>query len=429
MTDIDTDITFDDAVTTADGKLHPTLPSLVMPRGASLNDLRVLLEAQHAAKFDTVVSASRLRYVEGTLEIRDGIEATEAQITDSGVTPAQPASDLFLAPTSIFEDQLASRLEVPQKYVRKMRGAANGDEYGQAIDLLDHNVNFWLSQQPERLFTVRGFYNEMTGDGIARAILSGRYGLYDNLDQLMAVLGGLRKVAESNPLISPETLKWKVDLTERNMRVRVIAPQIAILAPEILKGYTDPWHGRYSGSTGDNPPIIEAGIDFRNSETGAGRWLTVPFIHVQVCSNGLTRMVDAQKRTHLGGEQTEGRIRYSIDTQRKQLELLTAETADAVSQYLSEDWLAAAAADIEQAATVKVTDAKGTIEHVAAQLKFSEAERDSMFELFLRGGQDTAGGVAQAITAHAHVVSPTRAMELDDLAIPAMELAARFASR
>lgn len=431
MTDTADAIVVEDTTTTADGKGHPTLPSLMLERHASLDDLRVLLESQQAAKLDTVVSAGRLRYIDGTLIIAEGGAVGEPTITETGVTPGV-AADLALAPTAMFEEQLAGALEIPRRYMRKMRAASNNEadeDLGYSVALLDRNVNHWLADNPDRLFTVRAFYNEDTGDGIARSIHSGRYALLDNMDQLMAVLNGLRQVSETNPDVSPETLKWKVDLTERNMRVRVIAPQINILAPELLAGYTDPWGGRYSGSTGNNPPVIEAGLDLRNSETGSSSWLLVPFIHVQVCSNGLTMTKYAMRKTHVGAEQAEGRIRFSAATQRKRLDVVTAETADAVSQYLSPTWLAQAVADIEEQAGVKVDDAKGTIEHVAKVHKFSDAERDSIFELFLRGGLDTAGGVAQAITAHAHVASPTRAMELDDVAIDAMATAAAFAVR
>ena len=431
MTDIDTDLIIDDAITTADRQTHPTLPRLVLERHATLDDLRVLLESQQAVKVDTVVSAGRLRYEDGTLIIADGIPATEAQITNDGVTPAREAQDLALSPTALFEDQLAGALEIPRRYVRKMRTAANNeadDELGISVALLDRNVNHWLLDNPNRLFTVRAFYNDQTGDGIARSVMSGRYALLDHMDQLMAVLSGLRQVSETNPDVSPETLKWKVDLTERNMRVRVIAPQINMLAPEILGDYRDPWGGRYSGSTGDTPPVLEAGLDFRNSENGAGAWMIVPFVHVLVCTNGMTMTKHAMRKTHIGGEQAEGRIQFSVETHRKRLDVVTAETADAVSQYLSTAWLAAAVDELREAAGVKVDDAKGTIEHVAKVHKFSDAERDSIFELFLRGGQETAGGVAQAITAHAHIAAPTRAMELDDVAVAAMQTAAKFAA-
>ena len=440
MTDIDTTLDADinnlDPVTTADGQIHPTLPSLVLQRGATLGDLRTLLESQAAAKCDLVVSGNRLRYQDGVLVVRDGIEAvpaSEPTITLDGVTAgsdAIPASDLHLAPTSIFEDQIATRLGIPAAYLRRMRnGSVNdADDIG-VISLLDRNVNHWLASEPDRLYTVRGFYNEETGDGIARAIMSGRYATYDHLDQLMAVLAGIQQVAQTNPDVQPDTLKWKVDLTERNMRVRVIAPQVSILSPELLAGYRDPWAGRYGGSTGDVPPVLEAGLDIRNSETGSGRMMIVPFVHVLVCTNGLTRMAEAVKRTHIGGEQTEGRIQFSAETQRKRIELVTSETADAVGQYLSTSWLQHAVDEIQAEAGVKVPDAKDTIEHVAKTHKFTDAERDSIFELFLKGGQETAGGVAQAITAHAHVASPTRAMQLDDLALAAMTTAARFASR
>lgn len=416
-----------DFLTTADNAEHPSLPPLVMERGKDLSALLDLLNAQQAVKYDVVAAADRLRYEDGQLVVADALDDLDNVTIDPETNSVTAGKrDLHLAPTAIFEDQIATALDIPARYVRKMRAAGNADEF--AVALLDRNVNHWLDANPSRLFTVRGFYNPTTGDGIARAIVSGRYELLDNLDALAAVLGGIGKVAESRPDIDPGSLKWKVDVTERNMRVRMIAPQVAILAPEILGDYRDPWGGTYSGSTGSTPPVIEAGLDIRNSETGGGAWMIVPFLHVLICSNGLTRTQDAIRRAHIGAEKMEGRIIYSVETQRKALDLITSQTADAVAQYLSEDWLHAAVESIKAEAQVKVDDAKGTLEHVAKTHKIPDGERDSIFETFLRAGQDTAGGVAQAITAFAHTVSPTRAMELDDLALAAMTTAAKYAS-
>lgn len=422
----DTTVTEFDGPRTSDGQLHTDLPSLVLPLGSTLEDLLGLLDQQQTVKYDRVVVADDLRMDNGYLVVRDGIEAS---IDDNGVNPAR---DLVMSPTAIFDDQLAKRINVPPAYMRHIRTTANAnaatEHYGSLVSLLDANVNTWLRMEPDRKFTVRGFHNPANDDAIVRSIHSGRYGIVDHIDQLAAVLAGLQRVAEVNPEVSPDTLKWQCSLTEQHMRVKVIAPQVSILAPALLQGYRDPWLGRYGGSTGDTPPVIEAGLDIRNSETGGGAWWIIPFIHILVCKNGLTRKVDAIRRIHAGGEQIEGRITYSQDTLRTMAEAVTKQTADAVSQFLSKDWLQATVDEITETAATPVTDAKVTIEHVATKFKFTEEERESIFTLFLRGGQDTAGGVAQAITAHSHVASPTRAMALDDLALEAMATAARFAS-
>lgn len=421
----DTNTATTEVLGTVDGAEHTDLPPLTIPRGSDLDAVLALLEQQQTVKHDVVVTADRIRYQDGHLQVN-----VPAQLTEDGVTPEQ---DLGFAPTAIFEDQLADRLGIPVRYVRRMRSEANGDTdgLGTHLALLDRNVNHWLGEDPTRKFTVRGFHNPDTGTGIARSIHSGRYEVFDHLDVLASVLQGLAAAAEANPLLNPGDLTWKVDLTERNLRVRVNVPQVFVHAPTLLDGYRDPWNGRYGGSTGDTPPILTAGLDIRNSETGGGAVVLTPVATVLACSNGLVRKHEAIRRVHAGGEKHEGRIDYASDTQRAMLEAVRLQTRDAVGQFLTTGWLDSVVADITATATVPVAldKAQSVVEHVAKQHRLADGERDAVFALFMRGGLDNAGGIAQAITAHAHTATPTRAQELDDLALDAMATAARFAVR
>jgi len=211
-------------------------------RNATLEDLVALLRAQADVKYDVVVNAKALRYEAGLLVIDGGA----LRMLDDGVEEA----DARLRPTTSCEEDVAAKLEIPTRYMRKMRGDAiaavktyegeftRGDgtqsdeyiDYVTAGDLLDHNVNHWLRQDPSRKFLVRGFRTDDPNEvGIARAVLSDQFGMYDHLDMLVAALDG---VQQSGTEIHIEGC----DLTENRMQVRVSAPAVKALAPDHAPG-------------------------------------------------------------------------------------------------------------------------------------------------------------------------------------------------
>jgi hypothetical protein len=139
-------------------------------RNATVADLAVLLQEQHARKLDVVAPATALRAESARLVL----SGTEAQITEDGVTP----TDGVYLPTDVFDEGLAAKLSIPSAYLRRLRETRP--------DLYDANVNGWLRDPGEsRSFLVRCFRGD-DGPGIGRALLSDRYGIIDNLDVLMA---------------------------------------------------------------------------------------------------------------------------------------------------------------------------------------------------------------------------------------------------
>ena len=73
----------------------------------------------------------------------------------------------------VAHQQIAARLNIPYRYYQKMQN--------EAPDLLDQNVNRWLSQNPERRM-IRVLDNNV------HAFLSDRYRRLDNLELCVAVL-------------------------------------------------------------------------------------------------------------------------------------------------------------------------------------------------------------------------------------------------
>jgi hypothetical protein len=368
-------------------------------RNAQLSELMQLLQLQHDVRYDVVVDSRKLRY-EGGVLVLDG--AGEPILSESGVT----SGDVRLRPTAIFEEGAAEKLGIPVGYVRRMRG--------EAIDLLDTNVNHWL-RTAGRKFLVRGFRGPDGSEGIARAMLSDRYRAMDALDAVVSTFAGIQAAG-----IDPESLGTITgDLTERFVRINVEAPQVGVMAPALLKGYRSP----FTGDMAADNPLVFAGLDIRTSETGGGALMIAPKITVQVCKNGMTLTKEAFRRVHLGGQMDAGTIDWSDETHQANQALVAAQAKDAVARFLNVDWLQAQVDKLEEKAGKPVNDAPATIERVGKALAFSEQERAGIMGAFIKGGQLTAGGVLQAITAHSQeLASPERAAHLEDKAVEALAL-------
>ena len=274
-------------------------------RNAQLTDLVSILRDQHARKIDLVATAASFGFRDAQLVVA----GVEPLLSEDGVTDPNGS----YRATVPFDGDVADKLRIPVAYLRRMR-----DE---RPDLYDVNANGWLRGKTRlgadgerhtihegdpRSFLLRLFRGDDGEQGVARALLSDRYAIADNLDVLLATLDGIKAAGTPVDVAS-------ADLTDRRMIVKVHAPQIATEARELLAGYRFP----FTGQTGDECPIVFAGFRVTNSETGDGRFTITPEVTVQVCANGMTMTTDAVAQTHLGGKLEAGIVRWSEDTERK----------------------------------------------------------------------------------------------------------------
>ncbi|WP_331740739.1 DUF932 domain-containing protein (plasmid) [Streptomyces sp. NBC_00015] len=372
-------------------------------RNADLRDLVTILEDHRNRKLDVVASASALSFRDGNVQV----EGIERQITEDGVTDV----DGTYRPTAVADEGIADKLKIPVGYLRRMRA--------ENVPLLDENVNAWLRQDPQRKFMLRALRGDSgpgmpPAVGVARALMSDSYKVMDNLDILLAALEGVQKSGH------PATVTG-CDLTDRRMYVRVESEAVALSAPELLSGYRSPFDGR----SGNELPVISAGFVITNSEVGAGAWSITPRAVIQVCRNGLTMPQDVMRAVHIGAKHDEGVVSWSEETQRRELALITAKTADAVRTFLSREYVEAKVREIQVAAGKAVAEPTKTIEHVTKTLRISNETKETILSHFIRGGQMTAGGVMQAVTSTAQTLADAdQAAALEALALPALTAAA-----
>ena len=377
----------------------------VTARNATLGDLASILREQQARKVDIVTPAPALSSEGGVWKV-DGADPI---ITAEGVT----SSAGLYRPTKVADEGIAGRLGIPTGYLRRMRE--------ERPDLYDANVNGWLhgdgseeSGPDPRSFLVRGFRVEGEA-GIARALLSDRYRIVDHLDVLTAALDGVRQAGADVEIEA-------CDLTDRRMMVRIASPEIRELAPDILGNYRSP----FTGATGADNPVISAGFVLSNSETGGGAFTLTPRLRVEVCKNGMTIAKDALRSVHLGGKMDDGVIRWSDETQQKNLDLVTAQARDAVSTFLDVEYVRAKIQQIREAAGRPVEEPAKAVQHIATTLRIGADAADPILDHFIRGGDTTAGGMMNAVTSYAQTLDDAdAAAEVEAAAFDALALAAR----
>ncbi|MFC1407141.1 MULTISPECIES: hypothetical protein [Streptacidiphilus] len=374
-----------------------TLAARTPSRNASLGELAALLQDEHHRKLDVVAPASTIRAEDGRLII----QGTAHELSPTGVTTRAGA----FRPTGVCEAGIAEKLGIPVGYLRKVRT--------EAPELWDANVNGWLDRT-DRSFMVRTLLPGDQGEGVARAMLSTGYRIIDNLDILTAALDGVRSAGVDVRIDS-------CDLSDKRMYVRIIADQVRAYAPKLLRNYRSP----FTGDRGADNPVVFAGFEISNSETGCGAFTITPRLVFKVCNNGMTITRDAERNVHLGGRHDDGVVKWSNETVERVLQVVTSKTADAVRTFLRESYVQEQLHRIESTAGTPITNPEETITTVSKALRFNEDTRAALFNHFIAGGDVTAGGVLHAVTSVAQTLPDAdEAHDLEAQGLRAMELAA-----
>jgi hypothetical protein len=389
---------------------------------ATVADGIALLQTQRAQKVDLVVPASSVRLHQGNLVIA----GREAVMNEDGVTDINGEYRC----TFQADGQLASLVDVPVRYIRKLRNEVRPI----GLDLLDHNVNEWSQvADADRRILLRLMYGidpeNPEANGIVRAFLSSRYGIRDNYDVALTVLSAMKGQGLG------KTNFRRFDLTDDRMYMRIETPDVCAAQPEWMDGYRpvspyrDSGHG---GASAQSPEAVHCGFVVKNTETGDGAFSINAEIIWKICDNGATipTKVAGLSMRHSGARMDEGQVIWSDRTRQAANELAESQVTDAIQTFLNGDFLAARMAEINKVAgTPIMTGHVEVIEAVAKQLSYSELETQSIMDHFNLGCINNAGGVMQAITlASQFLTDRTRANELDATAIQAMEIAARIAA-
>lgn len=255
--------------------------------------------------------------------------------------------------------QLAGALDIPRKYYNRMR-----EDNPQ---LLSRNINSWFDEEPKnRMLRTMG--------GGARAYLSDKYKRIDN-DRVFSII---------SPVLSEisDVIVESAAVTETRMWLKIVSPKTE---REISVG--DP---------------IQAGMVITNSEVGDGAYDIQPFTKRLVCTNGMVVLDGGvnMRTTHVGKKLNAGlQINYANDTIEKESEFLISKSRDIAKAIIEGDWFNDHIEKLRDAKTVEIEGRPSkAVGKLAKTFGLAEREQESVLEHFMRGGDFSKFGMAQAVT-------------------------------
>jgi hypothetical protein len=350
-----------------------------MHKGLTLQELATKLANERDQKKDMIVHTGSIR-----MDVSNG--NTELVIPHNGsaipgVYPLKPVA----------HDQISDYTKIPLKYYKKM--------HLEAPHLLADNVNTWFRRKPEAMML-------RTLSGTGRAFLSNRYKRID--DEMIAevALNALVKAGmRLDQVIS-------VNVTDTRLYIQATLPN---LVAEV----------RGSRRVGD---VVHGGVVITNSEVGMGRVVVSEFDYYLACLNGMIGQ-KLLKKTHLGGAIEDDDALFADDTRRKLDEALVLQIRDMIGMAVDRTRFEKR---VEKASNLTQIELKGNpteaIEVMSKVLApssrfFTEAEEGSILNALVRGGDVSAWGLVNAVTAQANTETDyDRAVELETAGGKLLEL-------
>lgn len=273
--------------------------------------------------------------------------------------------------------QIAEWAGIPKRYYDRMRDETPG--------LLDTNVQTWLWRTPARRM-IRAL------DGNVRAFLSDGYRRLDNYDLMEHLLPVLGEI---------DGLTFHVaSLTDLKMYIRAILPG---LQAEIKVGQ-----------------IVQAGVEIRNSEVGAGKLEIGPYLWKLDCLNGMVSNVARMGKIHVGrrAEETESIQIYKDDTLAADDQAFFLAARDHVRFALTEASFETIVRGMRESAEseTRVEDPIGATEKLASTYSLTDTEKGSVLANLIEGGDLSRWGIANAVTATARDLNDyDRLVELEEI--------------
>jgi hypothetical protein len=301
-------------------------------------------------------------------------DEAKAEDRDSTIKPIDGAPAIPLNGTAA--GQLASRLDVPAKFIKKLRSKEYDDVIG--------NLFRDLLQRDSRRFLIR------TLDGNARAVLSDRYRILDNADLFFAAFETFKEVGAE---------AWKARLWDDGFELFATADHIS---GEVTTDRTfdpgDGWASRWHGESGD---AHNAAIRIRNSETGNGG-LGVNFaIMRKVCAN-FNVWTEGVSQVHIGRTNDADGILYSDETREQESKAIWMKIRDCIKTGFNADKFAEYIAKLNGATLDVIQKPTEAVDNFVKAYAISEERRDSILEELLSSGDRSRFGLCQAVTSTAH---------------------------
>lgn len=326
----------------------------------TLHELSRRLTAEETVKHDFIVPARSL-----------------SMHTTKDISLFMEGGQFNYQPTNIFHENLSERLGIPKQYYDRMREKAGG--------LLAENVNHWLGEREKNntKYLVRTFGDP---EHKARALLSNRHHMIDNLPVLMETLNAIEEAGLTQDVVVKECI-----LSERKMFVEFTCPTIQVEAVELLKYY----RRAISAGTG-----IITGFLLENSEVGKGAFKLTPRAVVLCCQNGALDPRMALKKIHLGSTLSDGLDFSGIKEIREaNIKLIREQLKYAVKHFLTKEYLETLVKRYESLGLPEIAAPVNKVtEVVADKYGWTEEASQNLLMRFVEGGDMRRIGMFNAMT-------------------------------
>lgn len=316
-----------------------------MKTGLSISELAAKIEGNKALKQDFIADTSKT-----TMQVQ----------SDKTVVLELPDNSGSFPVLALAHDQIGARTGIPAKYYDRMR-----DE---APDLLATNVNAWFRKFPEKRMI-------RTLGGDARAFLSNRYNRIENEEIAEVVLPILAEIPDIR-IVSSE-------ITDRRMYIQALSPRIV---GEVRKG-----------------DVVQCGVVISNSEVGQGAVAISPLVYRLVCLNGMIANDGRLRANHVGGRIEETEALYADDTRKADDRAILLKVRDHVRNAVDAVAFARRVEAMSELTSVRVSGSpEKAIEVLAKKIGATDGERSGMLRALIEGGDLSAWGLLNAVTAQAH---------------------------
>ena len=323
-----------------------------MNTGISLVELARKIEEQKALKHDLIAPTTSMEFTD---------DAKGLIIAGQGE----------FAVSSTAHDQIGARLGIPAKYYDRM--------LIEAPHLLAANVNTWFKKSPERRMV-------RTLDKTVRAVLSDRYQRIDNheiAEVALPILAGL-----------PDVKIVSTQITEHRMYIQAVTPRV-----------------QGDVRVGD---AVQAGVIISNSEIGAGAVTVAPMIYRLVCLNGLIIPDQKFRAYHVGRRIDDNEALWADDTRKADDRAVLLRVRDMIATAVSEVNFGKTLDQMRGVTESKITgDPRKAVEVLGKKFGTTEVEQGGILRALIEGGDLSAWGVINAVTAQAHTAQYDRAVEFE----------------
>jgi hypothetical protein len=266
---------------------------------------------------------------------------------------------------SAAHSQIGSRLNIPAVYYNRM--------LSEQPDLLANNVNHWFKANPEKRMV-------RTLKGNNRAFLSNKYQRVENEEIAQVALPLL--LASGMQIVSCE-------VTERRMYIQAISKNL---------------EAKVEGSrrVGD---IVHGGVVISNSEIGQGAVSVSDFDYYLACLNGLIsgRLMNA---SHVGRKIEDNADLWADDTREADDKAMILKVRDMVTAALDKARFTARVERMSNLTQIKMGgNVQAAVEVLGTKIGATVEETGGILKALIEGGDLSAWGVVNAVTAQAHTAS------------------------